>query len=397
MKIKVWKNDNWETLSFKNEDQLPGIRNSCTIVPISTVLNALGFITVWGNGTLSIRQDNKIVKIYEKRSYFEMIETIDGESDHIRYDHTDKKEIDSPVVGGRLLTPIRDVLESLCYIVLWDDASKNVKIIPPAENKITVRFNYNYGIEKSSDKPYFERVSEGEAVTLPIPSRTGFVFDGWHIGRTDGTWVGDGKKSPTYYPAKSVTLYAYWGRKYNITLVTNGGTVATPILRVDIGVKSIQLPTPDREGYKFEGWFLNSDFQGEPVNAEDYHPIDHVTLYAKWKLNFPRIRYGSTTESDFENVDCGSIEGHTLGELILKQLDDRTDVTLAYAGKNVKEVLNESSSCVLYSFAMVLYALKAKVTKYDYRTGTVHEMDADPYTCLMANIDARGDWSEAEF
>ena len=94
-----------------------------------------------------------------------------------RYDHTDKKEIDSPVVGGRLLTPIRDVLESLCYIVLWDDASKNVKIIPPAENKITVRFNYNYGIEKSSDKPYFERVSEGEAVTLPIPSRTGFVFD----------------------------------------------------------------------------------------------------------------------------------------------------------------------------------------------------------------------------
>ena len=281
MKIDILQDNGWKTIDFPDGEQLPGIRNSCTIVPISTVLNALGFITVWGNGTLSIRQDNKIVKIYEKRSYFEMIETIDGESDHIRYDHTDKKEIDSPVVGGRLLTPIRDVLESLCYIVLWDDASKNVKIIPPAENKITVRFNYNYGIEKSSDKPYFERVSEGEAVTLPIPSRTGFVFDGWHIGRTDGTWVGDGKKSPTYYPAKSVTLYAYWGRKYNITLVTNGGTVATPILRVDIGVKSIQLPTPDRTGFTFEGWFLNSDFQGEPVNAKDYHPTDHVTLYAK--------------------------------------------------------------------------------------------------------------------
>ena len=108
------------------------------------------------------------------------------------------------------------------------------------------------------------------------------------IGRTDGTWVGDGKKSSTYYPAKSVTLYAYWGRKYNITLVTNGGTVASQLLRVDIG-QSVQLPTPDRAGYKFEGWFLNSDFQGEPVNAENYHPIDHVTLYAKWKSNGSKI------------------------------------------------------------------------------------------------------------
>ena len=92
MKIKVWKNDNWKTIDFPDGEQLPGIRNSCTIVPISVVLRELGFKVAWNSGTLSIRQDNKTVRIYEKRSYFEMIETIDGESDHIRYDHTDNRK-----------------------------------------------------------------------------------------------------------------------------------------------------------------------------------------------------------------------------------------------------------------------------------------------------------------
>ena len=180
--------------------------------------------------------------------------------------------------------------------------------------------------------------------------------------------VGDGGSK--YTPTNSVKLYARWTDKYTITYKTNGGEINATSDKVKIG-ESISLRTPTRTGFTFDGWYTNEDLTGNPVGSS-YTPSSNVTLYAKWKSNFPRIRYGSTDESNYENVDCGSEEGHTLGELILKQLDDRTDVTLAYAGKNVKKVLNESSSCVLYSFAMVLYALQAKVTKYDYRSCKIY-------------------------
>ena len=115
MKIKVWKNDNWETLSFKNEDQLPGIRNSRTIVPISTVLNYLGFETRWittgvagDPSILRAEKGNEKIVIYDGESYFDVTTTYGNEEDCIRYVFPEYAPRTYLLVGGEFMTQIRD-------------------------------------------------------------------------------------------------------------------------------------------------------------------------------------------------------------------------------------------------------------------------------------------------
>ena len=41
------------------------------------------------------------------------------------------------------------------------------------------------------------------------------------------------------------------------------------------------LPSPYKNGYKFEGWYLNSDFSGNAITS--ITEIDgNIVLYAKW-------------------------------------------------------------------------------------------------------------------
>lgn len=381
-------------------EQRPRIVNDRILVPIYLIAQKIGLGYSWngqnsicGNLILTVKKEEirEEIKIPVGKTYFDcIIHHTDGTSDYISYEHTDK--IEPKIIGGRLMVPVRGVFRSMCYGVGWDAANRKVLLFPPSDNKYIVRYNYNFIYEDTDDTPYFHSALKGNSVTLPSPTREGYLFEGWFIGKVDGTKVGGG--GGTYRPTDSVMLYAHWTDKYTITYKANGGEINATSDKVKIG-ESISLRTPTRTGFTFEGWYTNEDLTGNPVGSS-YTPSSNVTLYAKWKSNFPRIRYGSTDDSNYENVDCGSEEGHTLGKLILRQLDDKNGVTLAYAGKSVEFVLKQNVSCVLFSYAMVLYALQAKVTKYDYRTDTVHEMDADPYTCFMANIAAQGDWSEAK-
>jgi len=134
-------------------------------------------------------------------------------------------------------------------------------------------------------------------------------------------------------------------------------------------------------------WTSNSQ-QEWILETADYTVIGPGESY-----EYPRIRYGSN--SPYENVNFGSESGYHLNNLKLKQKDDWTGTTLVDHNKSVGEVLRDSG-CVLFSYAMVLYALGATVTKYDYRTNKIEEIKADPYSCLMANIGATDDWSEAQ-
>ena len=48
------------------------------------------------------------------------------------------------------------------------------------------------------------------------------------------------------------------------------------------GGDGVELPTPERFGYNFIGWFTNKEGSGEAVKSP-YTPTDNVTLYAKWE------------------------------------------------------------------------------------------------------------------
>ncbi|MBQ7122082.1 MAG: InlB B-repeat-containing protein [Clostridia bacterium] len=71
-------------------------------------------------------------------------------------------------------------------------------------NSFVVTFNANGGsVSTTSLRAYC-----GKALgTLPIPTRTGFAFNGWYTTASGGTKV---TSSTTYSTAKDITLYAQW-------------------------------------------------------------------------------------------------------------------------------------------------------------------------------------------
>lgn len=109
---------------------------------------------------------------------------------------------------------------------------------------------------------------------MPTTTRENYVFDGWYTEPSGGvrvTQIEDGK---------DVTLYAHWSEAtYVLTFDTQGADAVGPIRFGNADMASITLPTPARDGYKFEGWFTEAE-GGEKVteikNAAD------ATLYAHW-------------------------------------------------------------------------------------------------------------------
>lgn len=80
-----------------------------------------------------------------------------------------------------------------------------------------------------------------------------------------------------------------WGYKGNIVTYkfeSNGGTEIGPITTTI----AADLPTPEREGYIFLGWYTTPDFSGEAVGSTYYNP-EGATFYAKW-LDITLQSYG---------------------------------------------------------------------------------------------------------
>ena len=123
----------------------------------------------------------------------------------------------------------------------------------------------------------------GANMTLPTPTKVingvTYQFIGWYY--EDGV-----KCELTSYPRSNLTLYARWF-KYTLSFETNGGfDIAS---REEYEGTLIELPTPTkyvdrgdmRTYYTFEGWFLNPEFEGDPVSSVTLK--DNTTVYAKWK------------------------------------------------------------------------------------------------------------------
>ena len=66
---------------------------------------------------------------------------------------------------------------------------------------------------------------------------------------------------------------------YTYGFNTNGGNAIEDVT-LNLGDEYV-LPTPEREGYNFEGWYTTSDFTGEPVVS--IVADANATYYAKWK------------------------------------------------------------------------------------------------------------------
>ena len=147
------------------------------------------------------------------------------------------------------------------------------------------------------------------AVTLPTPTRTGYIFKGWATSAE----AGDGATG-SYTPTGNVTLYAIWeANKYTISYDANGGTGAPEpqikIHDVALTLSSEQPTRPDESAgsytvtlnanggsvsptsltaarttsFTFNNWNTAADGSGTTyAPGASYTANAAATLYAQW-------------------------------------------------------------------------------------------------------------------
>ncbi|MBO5046464.1 MAG: InlB B-repeat-containing protein [Clostridia bacterium] len=125
---------------------------------------------------------------------------------------------------------------------------------------------------------YNDLTFSAQRVQLPTPKKEGFLFGGWYESET---FEGESLASEIV-PTGDMTLYAKWDViTGSVFFVSNGGTEYE---RVDTAGQKVALPTPEKEGEIFAGWYDNAQFSGKVYEGE-LIPQGNVTLYARWASN----------------------------------------------------------------------------------------------------------------
>ena len=147
-------------------------------------------------------------------------------------------------------------------------------------NSYTLTFDYD-GATGGNSLTSIDYTTDGAPVTLPAPTKTGFVFDGWYSDAAKTLEI----TGPTYTISAGSTIYAKWVEAPIFTITyeyddSDGGESRVSDTFTD-GDPGISLPVPSKTGNAFDGWYETSDFSGSAVTSPYTTTVD-ITLYAKW-------------------------------------------------------------------------------------------------------------------
>lgn len=121
-----------------------------------------------------------------------------------------------------------------------------------------------------------QMVEEDHQIVVPShPSKVGYTFEGWYLDQNFTQAL-----TQNIVPTDNMVIYAKWDMiTYTVSFVTQNNTEIDPIT-INFG-ESVTLPDqPLREGYTFEGWYLDQNY--ETRFDESMILESHTTLYAKW-------------------------------------------------------------------------------------------------------------------
>lgn len=150
---------------------------------------------------------------------------------------------------------------------------------------------------------------------LPVPEEKGYIFMGWYDE--------DNKKvdSQTIFnpdsDAEVKTYHAGWnGKTYQIRFVYNDSD-GKPVVKIVDGTYGVQigtLPSPEKPGYTFVGWFREN---GEEVTAGSWVEPGDTEYKAKWIPNKYTIHFNSNLYSMSDPQDKIVTYAQPIGDLPL--------------------------------------------------------------------------------
>ena len=192
--------------------------------------------------------------------------------------------------------------------------------------------------------------SAATAVTLPTPTRSGYIFAGWYTAASGGTRVGGAGES--YTPSANITLYAQWGKPCDVTYNANGGNCGTTSEKYT--GTALTLPTPTRDGYWFIGWYDAAEGGNKIGDAgAKYNPTNEITLYAHWQ---EAIKYTVTYNAN--GGSCGTASATYEGTALTLPTPSRTGYKFLgwYTAASNGTKIGDAGSTYLPSANITLYA-----------------------------------------
>ena len=128
----------------------------------------------------------------------------------------------------------------------------------------------------------------GSTVTMTAPQKTGYTFGGWEKITGAGTLTSSTGTSTFKCGAGDATIKAKWtANVYTITFLPNGGSV-NPTSKTFTIESTIDLPTPTKDSYVFDGWLVTTA-EGNWTNGTLYTDSSiaagkygNVTVTAQW-------------------------------------------------------------------------------------------------------------------
>lgn len=193
---------------------------------------------------------------------------------------TGKKGTGTEVTNDSMVEP-KDVV----YYGKWQPETYQIRFIseveqPEGESVQTFTVDLRY---------------DQEFGNLPVPEEKGYTFIGWYDE--------DNKKvdSQTIFnpdsDAEGKTYHAGWkGKTYQIRFVYNDSD-GRPVVKIIDGTYGLQigtLPSPEKPGYTFAGWFMDN---GEEVTAGSWVEPGDTEYKAKWIPNKYTIHFKSNMDS----------------------------------------------------------------------------------------------------
>jgi len=223
--------------------------------------------------------------------------------------------------------------------------------VPTGSFGTTIKYTVTYDAnEGNCGQATGYATSASAAVTLPTPTRSGYIFSGWYTAASGGTRVGGSGDS--YAPSSNITLYAQWGKPCTVTYNANGGSCGTSSEKYT--GTALTLPTPTRDGYWFIGWYDAAEGGSKIGDAgATYNPSGEITLYAHWQ---EKIEYTVTYNANGGN--CGTASATYQGTPLTLPTSTRTGYTFKgwYTATSGGVKIGDAGAQYIPSANITLYA-----------------------------------------
>lgn len=165
---------------------------------------------------------------------------------------------------------------------------------PVEEIVATVTFNGNggtfpqngggYSVVKEYTQKDIEQLQDYKLLcsNFPLPVKKGYTLKEWRNSNGDNRI----KSAIIVKAGSNITVNARWTLdNYTIQYHVNGGTFingSNKVSKYNVNSPEIILPTAEKKGHYFGGWYTNSAFRGRALNSIPKGSTGNLNLYAKW-------------------------------------------------------------------------------------------------------------------